>query len=363
MINKYLGFAGEILKGRITSKRIPVLVVLCVTNRCNLRCQYCYEECYDRRGCLEFTTGQIFSLIDQAAGMGTKLISINGGEALLRDDIGVILDKIKEKNMLCQLTSNGLLIKKKTDVLKKVDSLCLSLDGIGQANDLNRGQGTYEKIIEAIEHMRANGIKFHTNTVFTKNNKNAVDEIMGLADKYKFKAQFSILRREDSPNKDICLSDDEVKKVISKLVDYKKNGLPAFYSSRSFKNALDWPFSFDRQIITGALPAGYKTSPCYIKQFLCHIEANGLVYPCIVLVNKFKAMNFLEVGFKKAWDNLAVNNCSACYNICCNDLNMIFGLRPESVCNAFRIVADRICHNAKNKIFRKPTKGALDAKN
>lgn len=350
MINKYFNFFSEILKGRITSKRIPISVVLCLTNRCNLRCLYCYEEYYDRNGHHEFTTGQIFSLIDELARMGTKFISINGGEVLLRNDIGAIIDKIKEKNIFCQLITNGLLLKKKADVLKNVDSLCLSLDGKGAENDSNRGQGTYDKIIDLIEYLRENGIKFHTNTVFTKNNRNAVDDIMGLADKYNFKARFSILRGEDSPNKDICLNDEEVKQTISKLINYKKNGFPAFYSYSTFKNVLDWPFSFDTQIISGAMPAGYKPIPCYLRQFSCHIEANGLVYPCVVLVNKFKAVNFLESGFKKAWENLEDNDCKACYNICCNDLNLLCGLRLEPVWNAFKLAMDMLLHQVKGRL-------------
>ena len=38
----------------------------------------------------------------------------------------------------------------------------------------------------------------------------------------------------------------------------------------------------------------------------CQIEADGLVYPCVTLVNKFKALNLREVGFKKAWENLKI---------------------------------------------------------
>ena len=83
---------------------------------------------------------------------------------------------------------------------------------------------------------------------------------------------------------------------------------------------------------------GYHPIPCHIKQFACHIEANGLVYPCIVLVNKFKALNFLEVGFKRAWDHLADNDCLACHNICCNDQNFIFDVNPDSMLNAVKIV-------------------------
>lgn len=340
-MEKYIAYVIEIIKGHLTHKNIPIFVTICVTNRCNLKCVYCYGEYYDRNH-KEFTTKQLLDLIDELVDMGTKYISINGGEALLRNDIETIIDKIKQKNILCHLSTNGLLIKQRMPVIKKVDSLAISIDGIQESNDLNRGPGTYDKIIEAIECLHKNKIRFHMHTVLTKNNKNAVDEVLGLACKYGFKAQFSPLRNEDSPDKKICLDDIELKEIIKKILIRKKAGFPVFFSYEAYNNLLNWPFRYEKERIYSDIPEGYKPIGCYIKRFFCHIEADGRVYPCISLVNKFKALNFLDVGFKKSWENLANNECKACYNICCNDLNLIFGLQPASLWNAFKIVKDRI---------------------
>jgi len=343
---KYAAFVKEILKGHVTGRHIPILVTLCVTNRCNIRCVYCYEEYYERNH-REFTTEELLNLIDELACMGTKYISINGGEALLRKDIETIIDRINERNILCHFATNGILVKKNIPVLKKVDSLAISLDGKEESNDLNRGKGTYDQIIEAIECLRENRINFQTHTVLTGNNPNAVDEVMDLALRYGFNAQFSILRKEDSPNGQINLDAEGIKAVLKKILDYKKRGFPIFFSYNSYKDALNWPFSYDRQMVFNDLPHNYKNRVCYLKRFACHIEANGLVYPCVVLINKFKALNFQEVGFKKAWKNLEDCDCNLCYNICQNDLNNIFGLRSDVVWNAFKIVANRLFHGNK----------------
>jgi MoaA/NifB/PqqE/SkfB family radical SAM enzyme len=92
----------------------------------------------------------------------------------------------------------------------------------------------------------------------------------------------------------------------------------------------------------------YNRMECYLKRFSCHIEANGFVYPCIVLINKYKALNFLEVGFEKAWKNLENCDCKACYNICTNDLNRTFGFRPEVIWNSIKISLGRIVHERKS---------------
>ncbi len=354
---KYAAFVKEILKGHVTGRHIPILVTLCVTNRCNIRCVYCYEEYYERNH-KEFTTEELLSLIDELSTMGTKYISLNGGECLFRKDIETIVDKINEKNILCHLATNGILVKKNISVLKKVDSLAISIDGARESNDLNRGSGTYDKIIEAIECLLENRTNFQSHTVLTRNNRNAVDEIMELALRYGFKAQFSILRKEDSPAGQINLDDEGIKAALKKILDYKKRGFPIFFSYNSYKGALNWPFSYDRQMIFNDLPHGYKNRDCYLKRFACHIEANGLVYPCVVLVNKFKALNFQKVGFKKAWKNLEDCGCKLCYNICHNDLNNIFGLRSDVVWNSFKIVMSRFFHSSKKNnllVFDKGT--------
>src|SRR3972149_540717 len=268
---KYVAFVKEILKGHMTGRRIPILVTLCVTNRCNIRCVYCYEEYYERNH-KEFTTQELLDLIDELAEMGAKYISINGGEALLRKDIEIIIDKVNANNMLSHITSNGILVKKNISVLKKVDSMAISIDG----------------------------------------------------------------------NK-------ESKAVLKQILDYKKKGLPIFFSYNSYRDALNWPFTYNRQTVFNELPDGYKNRDCYLKRFACQIEANGSVYPCVVLVNKIKALNFQEVGFKKAWKNLENCDCKLCYNICHNDLNNIFGLKPEVVWNAFKIVGKRLFHGSKSK--------------
>ncbi len=343
---KYISYVKEIARGHVMHKNIPVMATLCLTNRCNLRCTYCYEEYYDRNHS-EFTTKEILTLIDELYEMGTKYISINGGEVLLRKDIDIIVDKIKEKNMLCHISTNGLLVKKHISALKKADSISISIDGDRESNDLNRGNGTYDKIIEGFECLKENNIKFHSHTVLTKNNLNAVDEMMDIASKYGFKAQFSLLRHEDSYDKQVNLSDDEVKTAFKKILEYMKSGYPVFFSADSYRNALNWPFTYEKQRIFGKKMSTHNSMKCYTKKFSCHIEANGLVYPCVVLVNKFKALNFLEVGFEKAWANLESCDCKACYNICLNDLNRMFELKPVAIWNSFKIVVDRIAHKIK----------------
>lgn len=334
-ITKYISFMAEILKGRISGKRIPLLVTLCVTSQCNFKCKYCYCNTEGR----DLTTREILDLIDQLAEMGTKYISLNGGEPLLKEGIDEIIEKVNSKNILCHLSTNGSLVEQHIPALRKVDSLAVSIDGIEESNDLNRGEGTFEKAIRGMEVLIKNKIKFHTHTVLTKNNPMAVEEVLVLAQRFGFRAQFSLLR--GFPEMELEVG--PLRATVNRIIRYKRESFPVFLSLSSYRNVLDWPHK-GKELVNEDHWSG---SPCYIKRFACHIEPDGLVYPCIVLVNTMrkqfiKPHNLLDIGFKEAWESLAMNTCGGCYNVCCNEQNFLFGLKPEVVWNNLKIVWERV---------------------
>ena len=241
---KYFRYLFSIMAGHLTGRNVPILVTLCVTRRCNMKCVYCYGKFYENKG-EDLSKDAIFRLIDDMALLGTRYISINGGEALLRDDIDAIVDRIRSKGILCHLSTNGLLIEKKIDVLRKIDSLAVSIDGIGEANDLNRGQGTSRKILDGLAFLRDQGIRFHTHTVITRHNAHAITPILALAEQYGFRAQFSLCRAADSPDKDIGLKDEEMREVVRRLLEFKRQGRPVFFSRQAHELFLGWPLAYD----------------------------------------------------------------------------------------------------------------------
>lgn len=311
---RYIKFIKKVLECDKSYK--PVLTTLCITHKCNLNCVYCYR---DKNNQKDLTTDELLNLIDDLYTRGMRYISLNGGEPLLREDLPLIIDKIRRKNILCHISTNGLLVSKNIDILEKVDSIALSLDGFINSHDINRGK-SYDKVIEAIECLKLNRLKFYVHTVLTKNNKDAVDEMMLLAKAYNFKVQISLLR----DNKEISLTDEEIKEEIKKIITYKEKGYPIFFSKQAYLYALTFSYIYGDLL------------KCKMKQLACHIESDGKVYPCVVLVDKFKALSIIDVGLDKALDNLKSNVCRYCNNVCCTDLNYLFSFKPEVVINSIK---------------------------
>jgi len=339
-ISRYLKFFLDVVRARLFLDIKPLVVGLNVTNRCNLCCSYCYGD-YSKRKSRDFTTEELLNLIKELRKMGTRAIYISGGEPLLREDIGTIIDAVKDENMFCFINSNGVLVPDKIKYLKGLDSITISLDGDEQANDINRGKGTFLKIIKAIKVARAEGLKVITNTVINLNNLNSIDTIISLAKDLGFTTEFNLPYEQSLGNKDnptMRLGDENIKMVLKKLIKYKEQGAPMSYSNVIRQYALRWPFSYDKKIIYDDLPDDFKMTDCYMGRFMCLIEPDGFVYPCGQLIGKFPALNIHEVGFKRAWDNLLEKRtCKTCYSLCFNAFNQFFALKPSVVIsNAIR---------------------------
>ena len=107
---------------------------LSVTDRCNLRCEYCMpEEDYvwlPREDVLHFE--EISALVDVFLALGVDKIRLTGGEPLLRRDVAALVGMIAAKPGLhdLALTTNGVLLADQIDALKAagLGRITVSLD-------------------------------------------------------------------------------------------------------------------------------------------------------------------------------------------------------------------------------------------
>jgi sulfatase maturation enzyme AslB (radical SAM superfamily) len=151
-----------------------VTTELLFTQRCNMACTYCFEPSKNKKK----MTQQ--DMLDFVASIPSTGIMMFGGEPLLDLDLFTALyDAIEAKQMneaqkqtLLQsftvqttLITNGLLVRKYVDVLKKYNiGVQISIDGPKELNDLHRihpdGTGTYDEIMDAIQFCIDTGIRW-----------------------------------------------------------------------------------------------------------------------------------------------------------------------------------------------------------
>lgn len=310
---------------RLFKKRKPLNVMLSVTNRCTAHCSYCR---FPQRSRKELTTSQILDLIDQMVQAGTQRLGLWGGEPLLRDDIGQIIDYASGKGLYVTLDSNGFLVPEKMESLKKLGHIVIGLDGDRIAHEANRGKGSFSKTMKGIE-IASQYLNTWTITVLTKHNLGAIDFILKTTEKYNLMSTFQILHHNERLGrnlKKLSPSPADLQKAIRKILCLKKKGARIASSTNYLKYLLRWP-DYQRPV---SRDRKYDL-PCLAGRLYCNIDTDGRVYRCSLLIEESPALNFLEVGFRNAF--LALENipCEACAASCFTEYNYLFALNPRVV--------------------------------
>lgn len=85
---------------------IPVHVVWEITLACDLKCLHCGSRAGRRRP-NELTTAECLEVVEALARLGTREVSLIGGEAYLRTDWTEIVRAIRSHGMYCAVQSGG----------------------------------------------------------------------------------------------------------------------------------------------------------------------------------------------------------------------------------------------------------------
>ncbi len=318
---------GDLLASKITKARKPILANLLITNRCNLKCFYCYVDVFNRK-MQDLSTEEIIRIIDILHANGTKIIVLLGGEPLLRKDIDAIIEHINSKGIICELITNGFGVDKWIKSLRLLDSVCVSLDGNEYPNDLNRGSGAFRVATEAIRLLKENRVNTRIKAVITKNN---IDALAFLA---KFVKDNSILmtcsaavvyeQREYNQNLK-WMGNDDVRELLIKLKEHKRKGIPIGYSYKALDYCINWPSEYNHVVKNLKQEANFKFIKCLRKDFSLYMDADGTIYPCANLWGKGGG-NILKEDFKAAWDKFNEYDCYCCGNNPDVDISLILNL-------------------------------------
>ena len=130
---------------------IPWAILLDPTSACNLHCVGCWAAEYGNK--LNLSFDEIDDIVRQGKEMGVYMYIYTGGEPLVRKKD---LIRICEKHDDCIFLAftNGTLIDEAfADEMLRVKNFvpAISLEGFEEATDSRRGEGVYEKVIQAME--------------------------------------------------------------------------------------------------------------------------------------------------------------------------------------------------------------------
>lgn len=335
-MERYIKIFYAILKNKIFGKNIPLRAVLKITKRCNLRCRHCLEYKFQEK---ELSLEKVKYMLKKLAKAGTVHLSINGGEPLIRKDIGKIIKYAKKLNMGVGITTNGTFVPKKINDLRGIEFLGISLDGPKHIHDYLRGAGQFEEVIKALKIAKRHGIKnIYINTVLTKiicEKLEYIDEMVKIAKRHGVKCNFVTMYGNVREGSGISKpSSAQLKKVLEKILYLKKIGAPILFSELIYEYIMNWPDFSKEKYYEGEINKIIDPIKCKSGKLSIAVEANGDIFPCNMVKEEVKPENIFDS--KEKLSNILKklnkrNKCRYCYYGCYCEANALFSLKPKII--------------------------------
>ena len=246
---------------------IPWAILLDPTSACNLHCTGCWAAEYGNKLNLSFE--EIDSIITQGKQLGIYMYIYTGGEPLVRKKDLIALC---EKHSDCQFLSftNATLIDEEfADEMLRVKNFipAISIEGFEEATDDRRGQGTYQKVIQAMAILKKKHLPFGLSCCYTSQNLDSIssydfiDQMVEWGAKFVWYFHYMPVGNDAVP---ALLPNPEQREFMYHRIRDIRATKPIF--------AMD--FQNDGEYVGGCIAGG--------RRYL-HINANGDCDPCVFI--------------------------------------------------------------------------------
>ncbi len=265
---KIFPIVGHILAAKMCHIPCPLAVRWALTYRCNQQCLYCGIP--HRKDYYELDAAGICRMLDDFVRLGTQWISFSGGEPLLRDDLPAIVKHAKKRGFFVTLSTNGRLLPEKIRDLRCVDRIKISLDGPQDVHDRIKGQGSFQKVMEALALCQEQAIPVAVDCVISKFNADVIEECLGIAEARHIPISFqpaTIRRLPRDEEEDYLVPADKYRTIIELLIALKKKGARIENSVAGLRHLGHWPVP--------------RSIPCSMGLLSYNVEPNGIIGACI----------------------------------------------------------------------------------
>jgi MoaA/NifB/PqqE/SkfB family radical SAM enzyme len=179
-VRRDAGFAWTLARKR------PFSILVQVTNRCNLTCSFCDFWPNGAPPSQELTVGDYQRVSAELAGLGTFLVSIEGGEPTIRPDLPGIVAAFAERHLTVLYTNGTMLDAERIQTLfaAGLDQVGVSIDWPDDGrHDAKRGKKrTAEKAWAAVAALKAaaphGGRQVHVMTVLMRDNEDDLPALL-----------------------------------------------------------------------------------------------------------------------------------------------------------------------------------------
>ena len=267
------GFRGYRTSQEMAKKydcNIPWIILMDPTSACNMHCTGCWAAEYGNKYNLSYE--DLDSIIEQGKELGIHAYLMTGGEPLVRKKDII---RLCEKHQDCAFHAftNGTLIDEEfcEDMLRVGNFIpSISIEGFEEQNDGRRGNGHFEKVMHAMDLLKAHKLLFGTSICYTSKNYKTVtsDEFLDLliSKGVRYTWYFHYMPVGNDASTELLLNPEQREYMYHRVREIRdwKGGKEIF--------AID--FQNDGEFVHGCVAGGR----CY-----CHINPIGDVEPCVFI--------------------------------------------------------------------------------
>ncbi len=240
------GLNGTLKFLYINGTRRPKLLNLEITKLCNARCDFCdYWETKH-----EIRLSDYRPIIKR---INPLVISITGGEPMVRRDLPNIVRQIKECSIFIfntMVTKGDLLTLEKAEELfgAGLNQISISLDFLGEKHDSYRGiPGLWKHLSNLIPQLGKISSNIVLNTIIMEDNLDQIIDIAHQAKEWGVKVSYSSYSVMKTNNSSHFIKDniERVKKVVDELIELRRKWKGVIVSTEYYLKEIPGYFEND----------------------------------------------------------------------------------------------------------------------
>jgi Y-X(10)_GDL-associated radical SAM protein len=263
---------------------VPVHVVWEITLACNLHCQHCGSRAGKRRPG-ELNTEQCLEVVESLARLGTREITLIGGEAFLRKDWTEIVRAIRSHDIYCAMQTGGWAFTPKRleeGIAAGLQGVGVSIDGLRELHDRVRGvRGAWDNALGVLRRAADAGLNRSVNTQIGPETPPQLRELMHTlidAGARQWQLQLTVAMGNAVDNDGLLLQPHQLHTLFPLLAELADEG-----AQRGFTmvvgNNIGYFGPYEHRL-RGIMNPEDHWSGCAAGQNVIGIEADGTVKGC-----------------------------------------------------------------------------------
>lgn len=280
-------------------KFYPQNTVWEITFACNMRCLHCGTSAGNRRPD-ELTDDETYAVIDELAALGGEMLTLSGGEPLMRKNWREMARRAVKNGMKIYLISNGYIVNEKivedfADI--KFDNLGISFDGTEKThNYIRQRPDSFQRAFKAMRLMTEAKLRYCAVSQVSNINVNELDDIRRLLIDAGCKLwRIQMTTDTGRMSKDFVLDLDKYPAFIDKIIEFKQSPNDirvdvgeniGYYGCKGTTLWEDLPYL-----------------GCYAGTRVLGLESNGNVKGCLSMPEEFVEGNIRDSSLTEIWNN------------------------------------------------------------